>query len=159
LQDGKEDFEIVFCSMDRSESEYKAYSEQMPWWCLPYAISTLPKLAAIYSAHGMPYLVVINTDGKVITKSGVESLTQDPVGSKFPWRPIRIVDLLPEYYLVVEDEDEAMIPVSDLDEKYVMLYFSAKNDSLSQEFTPWLVKAYNILKKKRPNDFEVSEMK
>jgi nucleoredoxin len=143
--------------MDRSESEYKEYSEQMPWWCLPYAISTLPKLAAIYGAHGIPHLVVIDTDGKVITKSGVDSLTQDPVGKKFPWRPIRIVDLLPDYYLVVEDnENEAMYPISDLDEKYLMLYFSAKSCGLSQDFTPWLVKAYNILKKKRPDDFEVS---
>lgn len=156
LQNEKEDFEIVFCSMDRSEAEYKEYSEKMPWWCLPYAISTLPKLAAIYHAHGMPHLVVIDNDGKVITKNGVDSLTQDPVGKNFPWRPRRVVDLLPEYYLVVEEEDEAMYPISDLDEKYVMLYFSSKTDSFSQDFTPWLVKAYNILKKKRPNDFEVS---
>jgi nucleoredoxin len=153
----KEEFEIIFCSMDRSEEEYKKNAEQMPWWCLPYAISTLPKLAAIYHAHGMPHLVIIDTDGKVITKNGVDELTQDPTGSHFPWRPIRIVDLLPEDYVVVEnEEDEIMTPMTDLDEKYLMLYFSAKTCPYSQDFTPWLVKAYNIMKKKRPNDFEVS---
>jgi len=63
---------------------------------------------------------------------------------------------LPEDYLVVEnDEDEAMYPLSDLDDKYVMLYFSAGSDSFSREFTPWLVKAYNILKEKHPDDFEL----
>lgn len=155
LQDGKEEYEIVFCSMDRSEDEYKAYAEQMPWWCLPYALSTLPRLATIYHAHGMPHLVVLDTDGKVITRNGVESLTHDPVGKQFPWRPTRIVELLPEYYIIEENEDEAMLPFSDLDDKYILLFFAAKSDSLSQEFTPWLVKAYNILKKKRPDDFEV----
>jgi nucleoredoxin len=156
LQGGKEAFEIVFCSMDRNESEYAQYAGKMAWWCLPYAISTLPRLTAIYQAHGMPHLVVIDTDGKTITKSGVECLTEDPVGKKFPWRPTRIIDCLSEDYLVVEDEDEAVYPIENLDEKYLLLYFSAKSDALSQEFTPWLIKAYNILKKQRPNDFEVS---
>lgn len=141
--------------MDRSEGEYKAYAEQMPWWCLPYALSTLPRLAAIYQAHGMPHLVVLDTDGSVITKNGVDSLSRDPVGKKFPWRPVRIVDLLPDYYIMEENEDEALLPIGDLDEKYILLYFASYSDSLSQDFTPWLLKAYNILKKKRPDDFEV----
>jgi len=154
--DKKEDFEIVFCSVDRSEAEYKEYSEQMPWWCLPYALSTLPKLTTIYQAHGMPHLVVIDKNGSVITKNGVESLTQDPVGSKFPWRPLRVVDLLPHYYMIEDTSgNEALIPVQNLDDKYLMLYFSSNSSSLSQDFDPWLVKAYNILKEKRPNDFEV----
>ena len=154
----KEEFEIVFCSMDRSKEEYTQYSEKMPWWCLPYAITTLPKLAAIYHAHGMPHLVIIDTDGKVITRNGVDELTQDPTGAQFPWRPTRIVDLLPEDYIVVENEDdEVMCPMSDLDAKYLMLYFSSNTDSYSKDFTPWLIKAYNILKKKRPEDFEVRE--
>lgn len=155
LQEGKEDFEIVFCSMDRSPSDYDQYSEKMPWWCLPYALSTLPKLAAVYHAHGIPHLVVIDKDGKVITEDGVDSLKSDPVGKSFPWRPIRIVDLLPDYYLMQEDEDEAMLPFSDLDDKYILLYFASKADSRSQDFTPWLVKAYNILKNKRVDDVEV----
>jgi thioredoxin-related protein len=156
--DDKEHFEIIFCSMDRSEEEYKKNAEQMPWWCLPYAMSTLPKLAAIYHAHGMPHLVIIDTDGKVITKNGVDELTQDPTGSHFPWRPIRIVDLLPEEYIVLEnEEDEVVCPMTDLDEKYLMLYFSSKTCSYSQDFMPWLVKAYKIMKKKRPAEFEVRQ--
>ena len=43
---------------------------------------------------------------------------------------------------------------ADLDEKYILLYFASYSDALSQEFTPWLMKAYNILKRKR-QDFEV----
>jgi nucleoredoxin len=150
LQNDKEDFEIIFCSMDRSEDDYSAYAEKMPWWCLPYAISTLPKLAAIYHAHGMPHLVVIDKDGRLLTRDGVNCLSQDPVGKNFPWRPRRIVDLLPKIYI----GNDTSLSMQDLDEKYLLLYFSAHSDALSKEFTPWLVKAYNIMKKKR-QDFEV----
>jgi len=152
-----EPFEIVFCSMDRNEAEYKKYAETMPWWCLPYAISTLPRLTAMYQAHGMPHLVVIDAkNGSTITTNGVDCLQEDPVGQNFPWRPQRVVDVLPAEYMVVENEEnEVFYPLSDLDDKYLLLYFSAKTCSLSQEFTPWLVKAYNILKKQQPDDFEL----
>lgn len=143
--------------MDRSEEEYNQYIEQMPWWCLPYALSTLPRLTTMYHAHGIPHLVILDQDGTFITKSGVESLTKDPVGKNFPWRPTRIVDLLPEYYILQDEEDEAMLPFADLDEKYILLFFASNSDSLSQDFLPWLNKAYNILKNKRPDDFEVSQ--
>jgi thioredoxin-related protein len=151
--DGKEDFEIVFCSMDRSEEEYSEYSEQMPWWCLPYAISTLPTLAALYHAQGLPHLVVIDNDGRLITKEGVASLTTDPLGKSFPWRPKRVVELFPAEY--VSSDGVTRHAMSTLDEKYVMLYFAEKSCTLCEDFTPWLVKAYNILKKRRSNDFEV----
>lgn len=148
----KEDFELIFCSVDRSEDDYKAYTEGMPWWCLPYAISTLPKLVATLQAHGMPHLVVIDKDGTIVTKEGVNALTQDPTGKRFPWRPNRIVDMISDDFYNVSVG--SLLRTVDLDEKYLLLYFASHSDALSQEFTPWLVKAYNILKKKR-QDFEL----
>jgi nucleoredoxin len=147
-----EDYEIVFCSMDRSQKEYEEYSAQMSWWCLPYAIETLPQLAELYHAHGLPHLVVIDIDGKVITKEGTSNLAKDPIGKRFPWRPEKIVDVMPKEYL---STNLTHLPIGDLDDKYIMLYFSEKSCGLCQDFTPWLVKAYNILKKRRPDDFEV----
>mmetsp|Transcript_7656 Transcript_7656/g.8894 ORF Transcript_7656/g.8894 Transcript_7656/m.8894 type:complete len:423 (-) Transcript_7656:222-1490(-) len=149
----KEEFEIIFCSMDRSEADYKLYTEEMPWWCLPYAIATLPKLVATLKAHDMPHLVVIDKDGIIITKAGADALTQDPTGLRFPWRPNRIVDMLPDNYVSCID-NFAYSATVDLDESYILLYFASHSDALSQEFTPWLIKAYNILKKKR-KDFEL----
>jgi len=138
--------------MDRSQEEYDEYSEEMPWWCLPYAISTLPKLAEIYQASGLPYLVVLDLDGTVITKEGVQNLRMDPVGKRFPWRPQPLVDLMPTTYLASTLKEH---PIEDLEEKYIMLYFASKNDALCEEFTPWLIKAYNILKGRRQGDFEL----
>lgn len=153
----KTDYEIIFCSVDKSEEDYNAYIDGMPWWCLPYATSTLPKLVASLQAHSMPHLVIIDEEGKIITKDGVNELEQDPTGKHFPWRPNRIVDMLPSNYRSGElsnDEEIVLLPTNDLDEKYILLYFASHSDALSQEFTPWLVKAYNILKKKR-QDFEL----
>jgi nucleoredoxin len=156
LQNVPEEFEIVFCSMDRSEEEYNNFCSKMSWWCLPYAIATLPKLIMDYKAHGMPHLVIIDTDGKLITREGVQSLALDPVGKKFPWRRNRIVDILPSQYIMRKDGvNDVKYPLSFLDDKYLMLYFAARSDDLSKEFTPWLTKAYNILKGKRGDDFEV----
>lgn len=91
----------------------------MPWWCLPYAIATLPKLVATLKAHNMPHLVVIDKDGIIITKVGADALTQDPTGVRFPWRPNRIVDMLPDNYLSCI-ENLAYSATVDLDEKYIL---------------------------------------
>jgi len=150
-----EEFEIVFCSMDRSEEEYNSFCAKMSWWCLPYAMPTLPKLITQYKAHALPHLVVIDKDGTIITMDGVQSLLGDPVGKSFPWRRIRLVDILPENYIIKKDGTEVQSPMSYLDDRHLMLYFAARSDDLSKEFTPWMTKAYNILKGKRGDDFEL----
>ena len=139
--------------MDRSEEEYTEYSDQMPWWCLPYAISTLPRLAAHYHAQSLPHLVLIDEMGRVITKEGVANLTRDPLGESFPWGPKRVVEILPRDYLAADGVTRRSISL--LDDKYLLLYFAKKSCDLCEDFNPWLVKAYNILKKRRPDDFEV----
>jgi len=138
--------------MDRSQEEYDKYTEDMPWWCLPYAISTLPKLAELYEASGLPYLVVLDIDGSVITKEGVQNLRMDPVGKRFPWRPQPLVDIMPKTYVASSLVEHS---IDDLEEKYIMLFFASKTCDLCAEFTPWLIKAYNILKERRPGDFEL----
>lgn len=159
LQSNKDDFEIVFLSMDRNEDEYNAYSDKMPWWCLPYAMSTLPQLAVRYQAHALPHLVVLDRDESVLTKEGVQRLSQDPVGRNFPWRPQRLVDLMPSRYLVARKANETnaprhLKPTLQLDDKYLLLYFASYSDAQSKEFTPWLIKAYKLLRKNR-SDFEL----
>lgn len=142
--------------MDRSQEDYDTFSNKMPWWCLPYAIESLPQLVTTYKAHSLPHLVVVGADGKVITMEGVQSLAIDPVGKNFPWRRKRIVDILPKQYIMRKDgKNDVLYPMSYLDQRYLMLYFAASSDALSKEWNPWLVKAYNILKGKRGDDFEV----
>lgn len=154
----KKKYEVIFCSVDKSEDDYKEFISEMPWWCLPYAADTLPKLVTSLQANSMPHLVVIDTDGKIITKDAVSALKQDPTGKHFPWRPKRVVDILPETYISGDqsnDDEYVMVNTKDLDDKYLLLYFASQSCPLCQEFTPWLVKAYAIMCQKR-EDFEVS---
>jgi nucleoredoxin len=117
-----EDFELVFCSMDKTDAEYQSYTSDMPWYCLPHTSPVMGKLANQYGAQGIPHLVVLDKDGTVLQQDGVGEVSIDPEGSDFPWRPKPLVDLLPKEYLTTDNKRR---PMSELDDKYLMLYMSA----------------------------------
>jgi nucleoredoxin len=150
-RDNAEDFEVVFCSMDRTDAEYVSYTDKMPWWCLSYKSPALGKLANKYGAVGIPHLVVLDKDGTVLLADGVGEVSVDPDGTDFPWRPKKLVELLPKIYM---RNDKSLHPMSELDDKYLLLYFSAHWCPPCKQFTPKLSKAYSVLKKHR-DDFEV----
>jgi nucleoredoxin len=117
-----EDFELVFCSMDKTTAEYENYTSDMPWYCLPHESPVMGKLANQYGAQGIPHLVVLDKDGTVLQQDGVGEVSIDPEGSNFPWRPKALVDLIPNEYLTTDNKRR---PMSELDDKYLMLYMSA----------------------------------
>merc|ERR1711985_105425 len=45
------------------------------------------QLSNMFGVRGIPALVIIDTDGSVITKEGRGALSSDPQGAKFPWYP------------------------------------------------------------------------
>ncbi|KAK6738591.1 hypothetical protein RB195_020604 [Necator americanus] len=80
LEDGEE-FEIVFVSFDRSESDLKEYMEEChgDWYCIPFGSPQIQELATKYSVSGIPALVIIKADGTEVTKNG-----RNDVQSKAP---------------------------------------------------------------------------
>ena len=51
---GKE-FEIIFVSSDKSDSEFEGYFEEMPWLAVPFdEKETIKKLRSTYSVSGIP---------------------------------------------------------------------------------------------------------
>ena len=65
-------FEIVFVSSDRSESDMYSYMEEMemPWFALPFGDSHKSALSKKFGVSGIPMLVIIDAEGKLITKNG-----------------------------------------------------------------------------------------
>ena len=68
------DFELVFVSGDRDEAAMKEYidGDKMPW---PYAKFDKAESETFskYSSDGIPYLVLVNSEGKAVTaKAGNE---------------------------------------------------------------------------------------
>ncbi|VDK87277.1 unnamed protein product [Onchocerca ochengi] len=65
-------FEIVFVSLDRSEEDLNNYLKEShgDWYHIPFGSDEIEKLKSKYETAGIPMLIVIKSDGTVITKSG-----------------------------------------------------------------------------------------
>lgn len=153
----KQSMELIFCSLDNDEAEYKDYTSTMPWYSLPFKSPLSQTLARKYKAQGIPHLVVLDgTNGDVITMKGVEEVMADLNGVKFPWKPLPLSQILPEKVIAPKGSEEKMLDVASLDDKYLMLYFSAHWCPPCKAFTPVLSKAYTKLKANdKTNNFEL----
>lgn len=148
-----DDFEFVYCSLDNYTAEYRSYTSQMPWWCLPHQSPVLDKLRTLYKAEGIPYMCVVDKEGDLLCGDAVNEAMEDPEGARFPWRCAQhLEEILPDTYV---KNDGSYNPTADLDGKYLMLYFSARWCNRSTIFTRKLVRGYRALKRTR-DDFEVS---
>ena len=120
-------FEVVFVSLDRSESDFNDYVSKMPWKCVPFSTSNSDlrtKLAVKYGAQGIPHLVVVGDetqDRKVITSDGTSEVQTDPNGDNFPWKPKSFSEIWPSQILT----KNGLVDSSTLNDKHLMLYFSA----------------------------------
>jgi nucleoredoxin len=71
------DFEIVFISADRDEKSFEEYHRTMPWLALPFSDeNTREKLDEAFHVYDIPYLVLLNKEGGVITTEGVELIDE-----------------------------------------------------------------------------------
>merc|ERR1711939_187558 len=86
LKAKREDFEFVFVSGDRDEKSFKEYFGQMPWLALPFDEERYEALSSHLEVEGIPTLVVLDPEGKVITAKGRAAASADPEGAEFPWR-------------------------------------------------------------------------
>jgi nucleoredoxin len=152
-QDAKNDFELVFVSLDRTESEYNEYVSDMPWKCIPFSAPehTKQQLAMKHGASGIPHLVVVGEDRNVITSEGTQEVQMDPDGVNFPWKPKGFSEIWPEKFLT----KKGLVDSSTIDKKHLMLYFSAHWCPPCKMFTPKVGEAYKKLKQERGDDFEL----
>ena len=65
------------------------------WLALPYADrERKDKLSKKFKVRGIPTLVILDTDGSVITTDGRSAVSEDPTGAAFPWKPKPLSELL-----------------------------------------------------------------
>lgn len=83
-------FEIVFVSGDEDKEAYDAYFSKMPWLAIPFSDSEArEKLDALFTVSGIPHLVILDQDGKVLTNEGVEVI-QEYEDEAYPFSPEHI---------------------------------------------------------------------
>jgi nucleoredoxin len=152
--DNPENFEIVFISSDRTDSDFNAYYSEMPWVALPYAERELKaKLSQANNVQGIPMLVIIDaSDSSIITNKGRNKVSSDPEGASFPWKPLSIKEEIGHSFVNAAGES---FDSTSFQGKFVGLYFSASWCGPCQDFTPKLAAFYNKRKSDGNNDFEV----
>ncbi|EFP07581.1 hypothetical protein GCK72_006232 [Caenorhabditis remanei] len=67
-----DDLEIIFVSLDRSESDLKNYMEEChgDWYHIPFGSDTIKELSTKYGVSGIPALIIVKEDGTTITQDG-----------------------------------------------------------------------------------------
>jgi len=141
--------ELIFCSLDNSEDDYKEYISDMPWLCMPFESNETKVMAKKYKAQGIPHLVVLDGSGTVINLDGTSEVREDLDGKNFPWKPKAFAEIWPEKILVSKgdgENEDTLLASSEFKYKYLMLYFSASWCPPCRAFTPTLSEAYTTLK-------------
>lgn len=85
-------FEIVVISTDRDLDEFNVNKSSMPWLAVPYEDRTRHDLRRIFNIKGIPALVLIGADGKVISVNG-KFMISSYGAEAFPFTESRIRDL------------------------------------------------------------------
>ncbi|KAK9876013.1 hypothetical protein WA026_011130 [Henosepilachna vigintioctopunctata] len=102
-------FEIIFISSDRSPQSFNTIVETMPWLVVPFQQSAVrAELAQLYGIRGIPTLLLLDTNGHVITMDARTELAEDPLAQNFPWKP-RAVNILTERYAAKLQEFPAIV--------------------------------------------------
>ncbi|KAI8031095.1 putative nucleoredoxin 1 [Camellia lanceoleosa] len=159
------DFEIILVSADIYIEAFDRYFAKMPWLAIPFSdsvcLKNLQELFAVID-KGIPYLVILDEKGKVLTDKGVEIIL-DFGAEGYPFTLERIKEMKEKeeeakknqslkYLLVtpsrdfVISNDEKKVPVSELEGKMVGLYFFYPSNRLCSKFTPKLMEVYNKVK-------------
>ncbi len=86
--EAKENFEIVFVSSDRSEKDMMNYMQSagMKWTALPFSSQNKYKLSTKFRVRGIPTLIILDPDGKVITTNGRSDVMQHPGNAINIWK-------------------------------------------------------------------------
>jgi len=77
--------EIVFVSLDQEEEAFDEYRTKMPWPAIPFRDVRRAILQLGLNVKSIPALVFIDSEGRILTSSGVTELLTDEPLAKFPW--------------------------------------------------------------------------
>ncbi|KAI7800378.1 Tryparedoxin [Triplophysa rosa] len=94
VKESGQKFEIVFISADRSEESFTQYFSEMPWLAVPYTDEARrSRLNRLYGIQGIPTLILLDTEGHMITRQGRVEVLNDPECRLFPWHPRPVLEL------------------------------------------------------------------
>merc|ERR1711904_380120 len=132
--------EVVFVSSDRGDSAFQDYFKEMPWLALPYSDrAKKEELSKKFKVNGIPALIILDAEGKGITKDGRAAVSEDPIGEEFPWKPKTLQEVLTGAKLLGDGQE---LRGESLLGKVFAFYFSAHWCPPCRGFTPELAQWY-----------------
>ncbi|KAG6474558.1 hypothetical protein ZIOFF_068496 [Zingiber officinale] len=167
-------FEVVLISADEDKESFTVYFSKLPWLAIPFEDSDLhDNLNDLFDVGGIPHLVVLDADGKVLTTEAVQ-IVRDYGAEAYPFTAERIQELKEEEQAANQNQtiqsllvtssrdfviskDDNKVPVSDLKGKVVGIYFTFGSLGSGDEFTKLLVEMYQKMKENGEN-FEVVQI-
>lgn len=124
-------FEVVYMSSDRSEKDFDDFYGTMPWLALPYADRQRDRaLSEKFGVQGIPTLVLLGSDGEVISKKGREVVSEDTTGESFPWKPVSLKQVLSKCNLC-SSGGQSMTAEAVASSTHAIALFFVKRDSPS----------------------------
>jgi len=87
LQKEEKPFEVVFVSSDKDKRSMLDYMEEahMPWLAVPYGSDAVKKLRDKFRVSGIPRLVIVDAEGKVLTPDARGGVTSKGAGAYDRW--------------------------------------------------------------------------
>ncbi|CAN6240821.1 unnamed protein product [Urochloa humidicola] len=85
-------FEVIFISMDRSKEEFQASLSAMSWLAIPYSDTSKQDLTRIFAIKGIPALLILGLDGKVLKTDGRTAISTYGA-TAFPFTESRVSEL------------------------------------------------------------------
>ncbi|XP_057949042.1 probable nucleoredoxin 1 [Malania oleifera] len=161
----KGDFEVIFVSGDEDDESFKGYFSKMPWLAIPFSDSnTRECLDELFKVEGIPYLVILDENGKLLTDDGTGVIREYGMEG-YPFTPERVNELKDQEEATKREQtlrsilvshsrdyvistDGKKVPISELEGKTVGLYFSLSTYRSCLDFIPKLVEVYEKLRTK-----------
>ncbi|KAL6351644.1 hypothetical protein AAG906_040998 [Vitis piasezkii] len=149
----KGDFEIIFVSRDKGDQLFNEYFSKMPWLAIPFSDSdTRDHLKKLFKV-GIPSLAMLDESGKVLSMEGypftaekIKELKEKEETAKEEQSLRSILVSQSRDYVI--STDGKRVPVSELEGKFVGLYFSLSSSKPRLQFTRTLVDVYKKLRAK-----------
>jgi len=111
------DFEIVFVSSDHDQGAFDEYLGEMPWVAIPFSDrKTAKQLGERFEVEGIPTLVIMDSDGSIITTEGVGAVLGD---LEYPFRPPPLNKLSEENFQGLNGSPSLLVFTSEAQEAQV----------------------------------------
>jgi nucleoredoxin len=95
------DFEIVFSSWDKDETQFNEYLSEMPWKAIKYSNeATRDNVGELFGVEGIPCLIILNNTGEapeIYRDNAVSAVRKDENLVEFPWPQKPVNDLAEDF--------------------------------------------------------------